>query len=116
MTFSKPADGRITGHDPDGATAMGYEGRFCTHTSCCGRGFTASVTAANYCDVESVHHQDLGWRVLTKSRGGVKIIGFIENVSRETFRLSPIAPSPALHKPVENSEHPFASKYITTLQ
>src|SRR5215510_14409095 len=92
MTFSKPADGRITGHNPDGGAAMGYEGRFCTHASCCGRGFATSVTAANHCNVESVHHQDLGWRVVAKARGGVKSIGFIENVSRETFRLTVVAP------------------------
>src|SRR5262245_49220379 len=95
MAFSEPANGGITGHSPDRANTMGYEGRFRTHTSCCGRGLTSSVTAANHCDVESVHHQDLRWCVLAKARGGVKIVEFIENVSRETFRPIPVAPKPS---------------------
>src|SRR5262249_34585018 len=92
MAFSKPTNGRITGNSPDGANAVGYEGCFSAHASRRGRSFTAGVTAANHCDVESVPHQDLRWRVLAKARGVVKIIGFIENVSRETFRLTLVGP------------------------
>jgi len=44
------------------------------------------VAAANHNDVESMCHQNLEWRVLAEDRAGVKIIGFKENVSRETLR------------------------------
>jgi hypothetical protein len=89
MAFSKPANGGITGHSADSAKPVGYEGRLGAHTGRRGRGFTAGVAAANYNDVESMRHQNLGWRVLAEARGGVKIIGFIENVSRETLPRRP---------------------------
>src|SRR5262245_37204845 len=89
MSFSKAADGWIAGHRADGGESVGYEGCFRAHARGCGCGFAASVAAANHCNVESVHHQDLGCRVLAKARGVVKIIGFIENVSRETLRTHP---------------------------
>jgi hypothetical protein len=88
MAFSKPADGGITGHRADGAKPVRYERCFCAHASRRGRGFTAGVATADYSDVESMHHQNLGWRVLAEAREGVKIIGFIENVSRETLNLT----------------------------
>jgi hypothetical protein len=89
MAFPKPANGGITGHSADSAKPVGYEGRFCAHTGRRSRGFTAGVAAANYNDVESMHHQNLGWPVLTEARVGVKIVGFMENVSRETLPSSP---------------------------
>jgi hypothetical protein len=89
MAFSKPANSGITGHSADSAKLVGYEGCLCAHTGRCGRGFTAGVAAANYNDVESMRHQNLGWRVLAEVRGGVKIIGFMENVSRETLPKRP---------------------------
>jgi hypothetical protein len=89
VAFSKPADSRITRHSADSAKLLGYEGRFRAHTGGRGRAFTAGVAAANYNDVESMGHQNLGCRVLADARGGVKIIGFKENVSRETLRKRP---------------------------
>jgi hypothetical protein len=89
MAFPKPANGRITGHSADRAKPVGYEGRFCAHTGRRGPGFTAGVAAANYNDVELMGHQNLGWHVLTEARVGVKITGFIENVSRETLPRHP---------------------------
>jgi hypothetical protein len=94
MTFSESTNGRITRHRANGAKPVGYQDRFCAHASGRGRGLTASVAAADHCDVESVHHQNPGWRLIAKARGGVKIIGFIENVSRETFQLIMSAPKP----------------------
>jgi hypothetical protein len=55
------------------------------HTGGRSRSFTASVPAADHHNIESVRHQSLKGRLLTKARGGVKNIGFGENVSRETF-------------------------------
>jgi hypothetical protein len=57
---------------------VGYEGCSCAHTGRRGRGFTAGVAAANHSDVESMGHQNLGWRLLAEARGGVKTIGFKE--------------------------------------
>jgi hypothetical protein len=85
MAFSKPSNRGITGHGANGAKSVGYEGRFRPHTGRRSRGFTAGVAAANHNDVESIGHQNLGWRVLAEARGGVKIIEFNENVSRETL-------------------------------
>ncbi len=85
MAFSKPANSGITGHSADSAKPVRYEGGLRAHTGGRRRGFTAGVAAANHNDVESMRHQNLGWRVLAEARGGVKIIGFKENVSRETL-------------------------------
>jgi len=86
MAFSKPANSGIARHSADSAEPVGYEGRLRTHTGRRRRGFTAGVAAANHNDVESMCHQNLECRVLAEDRGGVKISGFNENVSRETSR------------------------------
>jgi hypothetical protein len=78
MAFSKPANSGVTGHGANSAKPVRYEGCFCAHTRRRGRSFTAGVAAANHSDVESMGHQNLGWRLLAEARGGVKIIGFKE--------------------------------------
>ena len=115
VAFSKPANSRITRHSADSAKLLGYEGRFRAHTGGRGRAFTAGVAAANYNDVELMGHQNLGCRVLADARGGVKIIGFKENVSRETLRKRPRTRAhlrclfdPA---PVENAATDTARRY-----
>jgi len=78
MAFTEPANSGIARHGADGAKPVRYEGRFSAHAGRSGRGFTAGVAAANYNDVESMRHQNLGWRVLAEARGGVKIGKFKE--------------------------------------
>jgi hypothetical protein len=113
MAFPKPANGGITGHSADSAKPVGYKGRFCAHTGRRGRSFTASVAAANDNDVESMRHQNLGWSVLTKARAGVKIVEFMENVSRETLPRPPKQTpfNNTIHTPVENSETHMACRH-----
>jgi hypothetical protein len=89
MALSKPANSGIARHSANSAKPVGYEGRLRAHTGGGCRGLAAGVAAANHNNVESMRHQNLGWRVLAKARGGVKIIGFKENVSRETLRKRP---------------------------
>ena len=107
MAFPKPANGGITGHSADSAKPVGYKGRFCAHTGRCSRGFTASVAAANDNDVESMRHQSLGWSVLMEARVGVKIVGFMENVSRETL------PRHRNRTPFDNTIHPLVENTAT---
>jgi len=80
MAFSKPTNSGIAGHSANGGKPVGDKGRFCAHTGCRGRGFTAGVAAANHSDVESMGHQNLGWRLLAEARGGVKIIGLFKEM------------------------------------
>jgi len=86
MALPEPANRRIARHGADRCESMRDQCRLRAHTRRRGRGFTAGVAAANHNDVESMCHQNLECRVLAEDRGGVKISGFNENVSRETSR------------------------------